>query len=215
MASSAVVASVIPAAVGMAFANKQQSNGRVSCVFFGDGAVEEGVFWESLNVACVMKLPVLFVCEDNGLAQHTSSHVRHGYPSITRIVSEFDCNSIEEDSTDVTRIYSLAKEAIALTRSTQKPSFLQLHCYRYLEHVGIYEDFNAGYRSREDYETYLEKDCLKLQRKRLVTEGFSASEVERVESAIEQQIQASLRLARQAPFPDAQEVYYGVFHEAN
>src|SRR3989338_2832947 len=68
MHASAVVASSIPLAVGAAFANKHKGNGRLCCAVFGDGALEEGVFWESLNAACVMKLPVLFVCADNGLA---------------------------------------------------------------------------------------------------------------------------------------------------
>ncbi len=65
MGTSAIVASIIPVAVGVAFANKQMGNDKLATVFFGDGATDEGAFWESLNVACLMKLPILFVCEDN------------------------------------------------------------------------------------------------------------------------------------------------------
>ena len=80
---SAVVASTIPVAVGAAYANMYNNNKQITAVFFGDGAIDEGVFWESLNIACLKKLPVLFICEDNGYAVHTSSTLRHGYKSIT------------------------------------------------------------------------------------------------------------------------------------
>ena len=86
--TSAIVATTIPVAIGAAFANKCHANGRLVAVFFGDGAVDEGVFWESLNAACSMKLPVLFVCEDNGYAVHVPARTRHGYDSIVDITAK-------------------------------------------------------------------------------------------------------------------------------
>jgi len=79
---SAVVGSTIPVAVGTAYANVYNKNKHITAVFFGDGAVDEGVFWESLNIACLKKLPVLFVCEDNGYAVHTPPVERRGYKSL-------------------------------------------------------------------------------------------------------------------------------------
>lgn len=215
MYSSAIVASCIPVAVGAAFANKQKKNGRVSCVFFGDGALDEGAFWESLNAACAMKVPVLFICEDNGLAVHTPGHIRQGYKSIVDIVSNFACTIWSKDTTDVEIIYRLAQEAIASIRKTGKPAFLYLKCYRYLEHVGICEDFSAGYRSKSEWDEWFKRDSFGLQRKRLVENGCSEDTVGKVERQIERQIENSIKRAKEAPFPKPEELYRGVFHEKN
>lgn len=215
MCSSAIVASCIPVAVGAAFANKRKQNGNISCVFFGDGALDEGGFWESLNVACAMRLPVLMVCEDNMLAVHTPTHARQGYKAITNTVSDFDCAIYAQDTTDVEIIYGLAEKAIDSIKQAGRPAFLYLKCYRYLEHVGIHEDFDAGYRSKSEFEEWLKRDSLALQRKRLEEIGYSAAAVVEHERSIDDQIQRSVRLAKGAPFPKAAELYKGVFHEKN
>ena len=213
MMASAVVASVIPVALGMAFANKRSSNGRISCVFFGDGAPDEGVFWESFNAACAMRLPVLFVCEDNELAVHTSTQVRQGYRSITEVLQSFNCTVLNDQTTDVERIYDLTKQAMDTIRTTGTPVFLHLKCYRYLEHVGINEDFDAGYRPKSEYETWRNLDCLALQRKRLLDQNLSEDEVGGIESRIDEQIRASIKLAQEASYPQPDELYRGVFFE--
>ena len=92
LGASAIVGSIIPVGVGAAFANKYLKNGKIVAVFFGDGATDEGVFWESINTACLWKLPVLFVCEDNELAVFTKDKDRQGYKSLPDIISKFDIN---------------------------------------------------------------------------------------------------------------------------
>lgn len=213
MVSSAVVASSIPVAVGAAFANKYVKNGRIACAIFGDGAVEEGVFWESLNTACVMKLPVLFVCEDNGWAIHTHPSVRYGFKQIGDVVRNFQCSVFESDTTDVEAIYALTHTALQSIRETGRPAFLRLECYRYLDHIGIQQDFHIGYRSRAEFEEWLKRDPIDLQRKRLVQIGYSEQEIVEEERRIDERLETSLRLAREAPFPAPDELYRGVFHE--
>lgn len=210
MGTSAIVASHIPVAVGASFANKQQCNGKLVAVFLGDGALDEGAFWESLNTACLMKLPVLFVCEDNGLAVHTPSSKRQGYASITSIVSKFNCNVLGRNTTDVEVIYKLTRRAIRLMKTTQKPCFMHLKYYRYLEHVGINEDFDAGYRSREEFEEWYKKDPVHLQRRKLLQQGIKEEEITKLEKEIDNQVENSIRLAKEAPFADVCELYNGV-----
>jgi TPP-dependent pyruvate/acetoin dehydrogenase alpha subunit len=188
MGTSAIVASIIPVAVGAAFANKQKRTDRLTVVFLGDGALDEGAFWESLNVACLMKLPIIFVCEDNGLAVHTSTSKRQGYSSITDIVSNFNCNVFKENTTDTEVIYELTLEAIKSIKTTQMPCFMHLRYYRYLEHVGINEDFDIGYRSRKEFEEWYEKDPVKLQREKILKYGVREEEIVRIERAIDNQI---------------------------
>ena len=211
MTSSGVVGSCIPPAVGAAFANKYLQNNQISCVFFGDGALDEGVFWESLNVACVMELPVLFVAEDNGYAVNTPIHARQGFKDIVDVASKFRCNTWKENSTDVEAIYRLTLNSIKWIKITGKPSLLHLKCYRYLEHVGIYEDFNEGYRTRSEYLEWYKRDCLLLQRNRLLSIGYIETDIEGVERLIDGQIKNSIKQAREAPHPE--QLYRGVFYE--
>jgi TPP-dependent pyruvate/acetoin dehydrogenase alpha subunit len=211
MGTSAIVASHIPVAVGAAFANKRQNNGKLVAVFFGDGAMDEGDFWESLNVACLMKLPLIFVCEDNGFAVHTATSQRQGYASISDIVSKFNCSLLEESTTDAEVVYHLARRAIELVKTAGMPCFMHLHYYRYLEHVGINEDFEAGYRSRADFEAWEKKDPVRLQRQKLLKQGVAEAEISKLEKEIGDKIESSLKAAKAAPFADASELYYGVF----
>jgi len=212
MGTSAIVASIIPVAVGAAFANKQRGNGKLVTVFFGDGAMDEGAFWESLNVACLMKLPVLFVCEDNGLAVHTPTSKRQGYASIADIVSKFNCNVLEENTTDAEVIYKLTCRAIKSIKTTQMPCFMHLRYYRYLEHVGVNEDFDAGYRLRREFEEWYQKDPVNSQREKIILKyGISEEELIGIEREIDNQIENSMRLAKEAPFAEVSELHKGVF----
>lgn len=212
MGTSAIVASIIPVAVGSAFANKRQDNGKIVAVFFGDGAVDEGDFWESLNVACLMKLPVIFVCEDNGLAVHTSTIDRHGYKSIIDIVSKFNCNVLKTDTTDVEAIYRLTRKAIKLMEKNGKPCFIHLKYYRYLEHVGVNEDFNAGYRAREDFEKWYERDPVNLQRVKILNKRIATEqELCSIEDIIRANIDISIQDAKEVKFSDSEELLFGVF----
>ena len=208
---SAVVASSIPVALGAAFANQYQGSGRKVAVFFGDGAIDEGVFWESVNFACLMRLPILFVCEDNGLAVHTSRSRRQGFASINDVLSRFDMNVYEEDTTDVEQVYRTGKQAIEAMGENGQPCFLRFHYYRYLEHVGIAEDFDAGYRAKDDFLKWLDRDPVRTQRDRLLARGVASVEIDRVEQQIAEQVSRSLSLARAAEFADVAELHQGVF----
>jgi len=211
MGTSAVVASIIPVAAGCAFANKRANNGRMVTVFFGDGAVEEGVFWESLNLACLMKLPMLFVCEDNGLAVHASKAERQGFESITEIVSKFNCLVYEAETTDTEAIYNLTRQAVKQVNAQLMPAFLRLEYFRYLEHVGVNEDFDAGYRRRDEFEQWLSEDPVSLQRKKLRALGWAEGAIEAVEAQINDKVARSLRKAQEAEFCNVSELFGGVF----
>ena len=208
---SAIVASSIPIAMGAAFANKYLNNGKKVAVFFGDGATDEGVFWETVNFASLKKLPLLLVCEDNGFAVHTSREHRHGFSSLNKLVSNFDCNVFEEKSTVPEIIYQTTRKALATMEQNGKPSLLRLHYYRYLEHVGINEDFEAGYRPKDDYLEWLKVDPISLQRKKILTLGVPEQQVQDLEQIIDNQIAKSIDFANESVFADACELHTGVF----
>ncbi len=208
---SAVVSSTIPVAVGSAFANVCLGKKFITATFFGDGAVDEGVFWESLNIACSKKLPVLFVCEDNGYAVHTPTAQRQGYKSLANIIRQYSCSVFETDTTDAEEVYKLALKAINSIQKKHQPAFLHLKYYRYLEHVGIHEDFNAGYRSKKEFAKWQKKDPVRLLRKKLQRLMIKEEDILSLESQIDEQVEKSFRLAIDAPFPDSSEVLKNTF----
>jgi pyruvate dehydrogenase E1 component alpha subunit len=211
MGSCAIVAGYIPVAVGLAFANKYKRNNKMTAVFFGDGAIDEGAFWESLNAACLYKLPLMFVCEDNGLAVHTPPGARHGYKSIARIAEQFDCAVYENGGTNAEEIYMLTNEAIRQNRENSRPAFLHLHYYRYLEHVGIQSDFDAGYRSIEEFKEWERRDPVLKQRDKLLEVGVTAERIKQLEDNIQKMVERGIEHAEMAEFCDVQEAYRGVY----
>lgn len=213
LGTSAVVGTNIPLALGNAYAQVLGGKKGVAVAFFGDGAIDEGVFWESLNFACLKRLPVLFVCEDNDLAIHSKAGDRHGYKSITQIVKQFDCRVWGSQSTDAEEIYKITQEAIRMIRTKKKPVFLHLKYYRYYAHVGIKQDFKFGYRSENEFKRWLKKDPVKLLRNKLLGLGCPEEKLQSLEKVVLNQIEKSMTAARRSPFPQERElsehVYYG------
>jgi len=124
---SAIVASTIPLAVGAAYCQKLSGKRGVAVVFFGDGATDAGVFWESVNFAALKRLPVLFVYEDNDLAVHTRVAERRGYESIDSIIERFNISVYRALSKSVEDIYDVASRAVSeLREDGSQPCFLSL-----------------------------------------------------------------------------------------
>jgi len=211
--SSGVVATQIPVAVGAAFANLRLATGRTAVAFFGDGAADAGVFWESLNSAALFRLPMLFVCEDNGYAVDTPRAARQVAASLVEAVKPFGCDTYEDESGDVESVYALTREAVTKARRDRRPAFLNVKCCRYLEHVGIGTDWNWGYRDQATVERdWIARDALKVQRARLASHQVGESAIAAMEQEIESAIQASVQLASQAPIPAPDRLLAGVFH---
>lgn len=223
---TAIVASTIAPAVGAAFANKMQKNKKIVAAFFGDGAVEEGVFWESLNAACLFKVPILFVCEDNGLAVDVTAKERRGFNTIPKAIAAFNCGVISTSSTDPEKIYALAANAMAMIQKTGRPVFLHILYNRYLQHIGIKDDFDVkgpapkggfekiGYRDRKEYDAWIKRDSMKFQRAKLLALGISEKKIEGCEKEIAAEVEESLKRAQESPFPESKELYEHVYYEA-
>ncbi len=207
MATSAVVATTIPVAVGAALANQYQGNGHLVVSFFGDGAVEEGVFWESLNFACLRGLRILFVCEDNGLAIHTAAAARQGFRSILEAVRPFGCHTAEAEGAHLLSVIESTRLLLSRMSEDPKPAFLHCAYFRFLEHVGPQEDFQVGYRRRPTPEEFERLDPLLRFEKTLQETGCSVEDLSRTRQQVEKQIDQSVRSAREAPFAPPAELY--------
>ena len=206
IATSAVVGTTIPLAVGAALANQYRQSSEPVAVFFGDGAVEEGVFWESLNFACLKKLRVLFVCEDNDLAIHTPADQRQGFKSLGEAVAGFDCHVESGDGSDLSGVVAAARRMLDRMEKDSKPGILHLTYFRSLEHVGPREDFDAGYRRRPTAEELERLDPVRRFEQELAGQGVSSQELAAIKQSVDDQIQRSMRDAQEAPFATAEEL---------
>ena len=206
LATSAVVATTIPVAVGAALANAYLRSEDFAVVFFGDGAVEEGVFWESLNFACLRHLRVLFVCEDNGLAIHTPTSQRHGFRSIPEALQGFNCHIVSGDGSDLIEVLTSTRQMLKQMEQQPKPGVLHFRYFRLLEHVGPREDFDAGYRRRPTPEEYERLDPVVRFERELRQRGWSQAELDSVREAVDEQLERSVRAAQAAPFPSPAEL---------
>lgn len=210
LATSAVVGTTIPVAVGAALANLYRQSLDLVAVFFGDGAVEEGVFWESLNFACLRRLRILFVCEDNGLAIHTPASDRRGFRSIVEAVSGFQCHVATGDGSDVETVVSRTRQVLTAMSAETRPGFVHFTYFRLLEHVGPQQDFDAGYRRRPSDVELERLDPVRRYEETLSRRGCSPAELGAIRTSVDAQIQRSVHLAQQAPFPPPSELYTDV-----
>lgn len=208
MGASAVVGTTIAHAVGYAYGVKVQRKDCIVVSFFGDGATDEGVFFESLNFAALKKLPMLFICENNGYAIHTAQHQRQSTLNITERVHTFGMPAERIDD-DVLYLHKRVSAAVQAARAGQGPFFFECLTYRWKEHVGPNEDYQLGYRTRADAEPWLQND----QVKRLA--ALLPNDIrEQIEVAVEAEIKEAFDFAEQSPFPEAPELYTDVFKES-
>ena len=196
MGTSAVVASTIPHAVGAALAAKRLKKNQVIVGVFGDGATEEGVYHESLNFAVLHRLPVIFLCENNGLAVHSSQQARQSFEILRHAESYGLPVSHITEGNDFVKVSEGMSEIIDRVRTIQTPAFVQIQTCRYKEHVGPGEDFSCGYRNIEEYQEWKQRDPL---------EQFPEL-VETYRPMIQQEIDIAIEFAERSPFPSNEEL---------
>ena len=157
LGSSAVVGTTIPVAAGYALKEKLIKKNNIVVCIFGDGATEEGCFYETLNFSALKKLPILFVCENNGLAIHTGLKKRWSKNNLTEKVKSFGIKSKIIEKPDVLNIYKISNKCINYVRKNKLPFFLEIKCLREYEHVGPSEDLKKKYRDKS-YEKKFSKN---------------------------------------------------------
>lgn len=208
LGTSAVVGTTIPVAVGYAYAAKVRGRTTVTASVFGDGAVEEGVFHESLNFAALRKVPVLFVCENNFYAIHAPQRTRQSTLDLVGRVRGYGIVAERVETGDVGEIHARAAAAVTAIRGGAGPRFLECLTYRWKEHVGPREDFEAGYRSRGEAEPWFARDEVARVAARLPGRVRSA-----IEAEVEAEIREAFEFAEASPEPEPAELYTDVFRE--
>ncbi|MCC3571012.1 MAG: hypothetical protein JGK30_03610 [Microcoleus sp. PH2017_40_RAT_O_B] len=211
MGSSAVVGTTIANAVGYALTLKNQPQDAITVSFFGDGAVDEGVFSESLNFAALKAVPLIFVCENNGYAIHTHQRLRQRLDNICDRARTFGIPAERIENNDIFNIYEqVSAAAKALRNGESGPFFFECMTYRWKEHVGPNEDFHLGYRTKEEAQPWIEND--QVDRLAVLVEPEARQQIE---TEVEAEIKAAFEFAEASPFPDATELFTDVFKAGN
>lgn len=206
-----LVAATIPVSVGAALAYKLRREPHVAVPFFGDGATEEGHFHESLNMASVYKLPVVFVCENNLYASHLHITERRAKDNIAESGAAHGMASAVVDGNDVQAVFAAAEAAVRRARAGEGPSLLEVRTFRWRGHVGPSWDTDVGVKRNDMLREWMPKDPIARTRRDLIAQGVSESELDEIEARARKEVQASVDLARLAPWPDASTVYDHIF----
>jgi TPP-dependent pyruvate/acetoin dehydrogenase alpha subunit len=213
MGTSAIVGNSIPIGVGLALSAQLKKTDQISCIFLGDGAVEEGVFYESVNFAVVRNLPVLFVCENNLYSVYSPLAVRQPKGrSIATMVNAMGIKVATGEGSDVESCHLIMQETVGAVRAGRGPYFLEFSTYRWREHCGHSFDNDIGYRTQEEFLDWQSRDPLLLLEKTLNdAEATVRQELNNIKAAVKSEIEVAFASAETAPFPDAREAYQDVY----
>ena len=212
MGSTAIVAGTIPVGVGLSLSQKLKNSKNITCIFFGDAATEEGVFYESINFAALKDLPVLFVCENNKFSCFT--HLSQRQPEsrkIFQMVSAMGIESFECDGNDVISVYKMANQIIQKIKKGEGPKFLELHTDRWLEHCGPNYDDDLGYRSKIEIKKSRENDPINILEKKIP--ALSSSKKISIKKELNLLTEQAFVFAENSNFPPEKEAYTNLYSQ--
>ncbi len=204
-----IIGGGLPHATGAALAFKKQGRDNVAVAFMGEGAANIGAFHESLNLAALWKLPVVFIVEDNLYAVSVPKTASTSVKSNAERGAAYGIPGVLVDGMDVMAVYEAAGEAIARARRGEGPSIIEALCYRYRGH---FEGDAEPYRTPEEVEEWKKKDPIPCFRQQLIDQGvLSEAEAEKIDEEIAAEVKEAEEFARNSPFPEPEEALEHVF----
>lgn len=212
---SAIVGGAIPLATGCALSAKVRKSEQVTLCFFGDGAVNQGTFHESLNMGSLWKLPVIYFCENNGYAITTSVERSHAQPNIAIRAQAYGMPGVVVDGQDVRAVYAATSEAAVRARRGGGPTLIEAKTYRFDEHsVSLHVGSRKAYRPAEEVEEYkTNRDPIALYRQVLTTDGISVAELRVIETEVADAVAEAIRFGEDSPLPDPATLYDYMFSQ--
>ena len=204
-----IVGGQMPLGAGIAFAEKYKGTKNVNICYMGDGAVRQGALNESFNMAMLWKLPVIFVCENNGYAMGTSVERTTNMTDIYKIGLGFDMPCAPVDGMDPVAVHNAMDEAIQRARNGEGPTFLEMRTYRYRGHS---MSDPAKYRTKDELEEYKAKDPIEQIREVILKEKYADEAwITSIEDKVKDIVDESVKFAEESPWPDASELYKDVY----
>lgn len=205
---SAIVGGGIPLATGCGISAKVRGTDQVSLCFFGDGAVNQGTFHESLNMASLWKLPVIYLCENNGYAITTSLARSHGQTDIAKRADSYGMPGVVIDGQDINAVFEAASKAAAHARKSEGPTLIEARTYRFDEHqVGLFVP-GEPYRHVDEIQQYkTQRDPIVLFWRYLVSSDVTEAELKAIEDEVVQEVAEAIQFAEESPLPDPAALY--------
>jgi pyruvate dehydrogenase E1 component alpha subunit len=203
MGSSAIVGNSIPVGVGIAYGQKMKSSRNRSFIFLGDGATEEGVFFESMNFSILHDLPTVFICENNFYSVYTNLQVRQpNKRRLSELAMAMGMRAVNVKFGDLELLFNSFEEV--LKSDKVEPVLIEIETYRWLEHCGPNSDDVLEYRDSKELDKYLSYDVVEDLRSRILSIDNSYQELIRnIEREIQMEVREAFEFARNSPFPDA------------
>lgn len=206
--TSTIVGGELSLATGVALAQKSLGRAGIVACFFGDGAACEGIFHESLNLAAVWQLPILYVCENNEWQAFVHRRETMTGDRIAPRATALGVASATVDGNDVDAVLAAATEAVAAIRSTGKPFMLETATYRLRGH---FEPDDQSYVHKAELETWRARDPLELARRRLQESGTAPAQLAAIEKRVQSRLEAALTFAQASPLPERAELETDVY----
>ena len=210
MGANGIVGAAMPLATGAGLAAKLQGTDQVAVAFFGDGASNQGVFHESLNLAAVWKLPVIFVCENNQYALSTSYRNTTAVSQVSNRAASYEIPGITVDGNDGVEVYLVLREAVDRARAGEGPTLIEAMTYRHGQHslrVNLRDP-----RPEDEIQFWMDRDPIARMEKRLTTEGgFSAEQFDETTQAVDEEIETAVTFGRESPEPQMQVMLDAVY----
>ena len=211
--ANGIVAAGLPIGLGVAFASQYQGNDRVTVCFFGDGATNDGAFHEAMNMAAILKAPMVFVCENNGYGEWSSAASTTSVTDIVDRAASYGIAGAMVDGMDIAAVHEASIEAIARARSGAGPTLLECKTYRYYDHVG--RDFGMLQRDPDEIARWHARDPIKQWRKVLIAQGvFDDNTADTITARIAADMDRAIANAEQAPDPHPDALYEDVYSES-
>jgi acetoin:2,6-dichlorophenolindophenol oxidoreductase subunit alpha len=211
LGANGIVGGGIPLATGAALQLKRTRSHRIAVSFFGDGATNEGAFHESLNLASLWSLPVVYVCENNLYGEFTRQDKHQTVRDIAVRASSYAIPGVVVDGNDVLAVRRAMEEAVTRARSGQGPTLLEAKTYR---HRGHYEGDMGAYRPHDEVSEWLARDPIALFGRRLIEEhGVTQDELELVASEVERELDEAAAFAESSPHPLPEEALEDVYQD--
>ncbi|MGC8880145.1 MAG: thiamine pyrophosphate-dependent dehydrogenase E1 component subunit alpha [Anaerolineae bacterium] len=213
LGANGVVGGGFGIATGAALSAKMRHSGQVAVCFFGDGAANQGIFMEVLNMAAIWKLPVIYVCENNGFGQYT----RYEEATVTDLpigarAAAFGLPTVQVDGNDVIAVYQAAVQAVERARSGQGPSFIEARTYRLRGHHMGDVGFARRYRTKEELEAHMQQEPVgRFRRWLLEHQVLSEAEIQEVEARVEAELQEAIEFVNRSPIPDVSTITEHVY----
>ena len=210
LGANGIVGAGIPIATGAALSAQMRKTDQVTVSFFGDGASNQGVFHEALNLASIWKLPVVYVCENNQYGMGTPQKKHQHIKDVSIRANAYGMPGISVDGNDVIKVYEVSNEAIARARGGDGPALIECKTYRfYGHHVG---DPGTSYRTRDEVEEWKKRDpILKLRTTILEEEALSESELEVIDSNVTEKLQQAIQFAKDSTSPQPEDALDDLF----